>query len=99
MEDYKQARRRDILNEEKKRKLNVKITTRFGKEIRVTSKVDNETKNAFLQDCIDRHETESFVCKKVLSIYYAVIKQNPSLRNKGFDEIKTILIFALNKVA
>jgi len=61
-------------------------------KIRVTTFIQGELKNTFLNDCIKRGITEADLARDIFDAYYTIVKEKPSLKEKEIKEIKTYVI-------
>lgn len=60
-------------------------------KIRVTTFIQGDLKNHFINDCIKRGITEADLARDIIEIYYATIKMQPYLGEKEMTEVKKFI--------
>jgi len=65
-------------------------------KVRITTRISGTDKNNFFLDTLKRGINESKLTQEIISLYYSIIKQNPHLKDKEFDEIKKYIIDKLS---
>lgn len=61
-------------------------------KVRVTTRIHGTDKNKFMLDTLKKGINESTLAKEIIHIHYALIEQEPRLREIEFDELKKYLI-------
>lgn len=59
---------------------------------RIKTSLKSNTKNDFIDDCLQRGQTESDVLRNVVKLHYEIINSFPELKGKEFKDIKAFLI-------
>jgi hypothetical protein len=61
-------------------------------KVRVTTRISGTDKNKFMLDTLKKGITESILAKEIINIHYALIEQEPRLKELEFTELKKYLI-------
>ena len=61
-------------------------------KIRVTTFLQGELKNKFMDDCIKRDVQESELAGEIIKAYYSMLSEMPSMQQKEIPEIKNYII-------
>lgn len=61
-------------------------------KIRVTTRISGVSKNKFMVDLLKKGVTESILAKEIINIHYALIEEEPKLKELDFVELKKYLI-------
>lgn len=70
---------------------NIKVGTRLvGSEL--SSRIQGELKNRFIDDCIKRNTNEAKLLRHIIDIYYSLIPENSTYSDKEPNEIKKYII-------
>lgn len=64
--------------------------------IKVTTRIDGNLKNHFIDDAIKRGNTESVLARDIIKLYYNILKSKPELLDKEFSDIEKIIIASLS---
>ena len=72
--------------------LDYQIKKREEFKIRVTTFIQGDLKNQFMDDAIKRGICEADLARDIIDVYYSTIKQSKSLNGKEIPEIKKYLI-------
>ena len=61
--------------------------------IRVTTYLQSELKNNFLNDCINKNKIEACAAKEIIEIHYAILNELPkTISTLDFKELKKQLV-------
>jgi hypothetical protein len=61
-------------------------------QIRVTTSIQGDLKNCFIEDCIKRGITEADLARSIFEVYYSSLREKPVLLEKEMTEVKKYLI-------
>lgn len=75
----------------KKLSFQIVVDCDLTNDCRIKTSLKSITKNDFIDDCLQRGQTESDVLRNVVKVYYETINSLPHLRGKEFKEIKDFL--------
>lgn len=76
----------------KKLSMQIIVKTRDDDNCQLKTSLMGQTKNDFIDDCLQRGLTESEVLRSILKLHYEIINSLPQLKGKEFEEIKSFMI-------
>ena len=82
----------NIMNHKNYKNLDHQVVKKTKFRIRVSTYVQGDLKNYFMDDCIKRGITEADLLRDILEIYYSSIKLKPYLVEKEMTEVKQFII-------
>lgn len=80
------------MNHKEYKNLDYQLPKKNQFKIRVTTFIQGDLKNNFMDDCIKRGITEADMARDIIDTYYCVMKQQPFLVEKEIPEIKNWII-------
>jgi len=80
------------MNHKEYKNLDYQLTKKNQFKIRITTFVQGDLKNSFMNDCIKRGITEADMARDIIQTYYDVIRLQGFLAEKEIPEIKNWIV-------